>query len=193
MKIIWQEFKYLDKSTNHSSRTEIVKQLKDKGVDIKYYCTYKREKKYFGLSKNEINYVDIPNLPKIRAIVFFIKMYLLNIYWIVKIKPDIIMSDTYLVQSTIIPVFIKRLLRRNTKYILDVRTLPVVLERFEQDMKTFNRLLQISLRYYNGFSFITPFMRDFLLKNNKTEAPTVVWSSGFNEKLFDSTKYESSD
>ena len=48
MQVNWFEFKYLDKSTNHSTQTEVIKYFKKQGVAIKYHCSFKKDKKFFS-------------------------------------------------------------------------------------------------------------------------------------------------
>ena len=80
MTIIWQEYKLLDKSTNHSTETEMIKQIKNSGHNIRYYCSYKYKKLYFDLDDNTIHYLSVPKIKLMRSIIFLFKLFCLNIY-----------------------------------------------------------------------------------------------------------------
>ena len=111
MNIMWTEFKYLDKSTNHSSRTKMIKNIVGKVHYIKYFCTYKKEKKYYDLSNKNIRYLNIGKIPKIRGVVFFIKIFFLNIYWCLFKNPDIVMMDVHLIKISLLSVFLNKLFK----------------------------------------------------------------------------------
>ena len=51
-------------------------------------------------------------------------------------------------------------------------------------MKKFHSSFKYAVKYFDGLSFITPFMKKYLMKNYNSDLPTVIWTSGVNEKLF---------
>ena len=186
MRIIWQEYKLLDKSTNHSTETETIKHIQNNGHDIRYYCSYKYKKVYFGLDKNTIRYFDLPKLKIIRSIIFLFKIFSFNIYLALFLKPNVVILDYIILLVSWPLVLFSKILAKSTKYILDIRTVPVNKEMFRVEFKIFQLSFKIACKLCNGISFITPFMKDFLIMNVKqTNLPTVIWSSGFNERLFE--------
>jgi len=185
MKIIWQEYKLLDKSTNHSTETEMIKEIKNQGHKIRYYCAYKYKKSYFELDNNDIHYFNLPKMRLIRGITFLFKLFYFNLYLAFFLKPDIVMLDYIILLVAWPSIIINKLIGKKIKYILEIRTLPVNTSRFKASFKLFQISYKMACRLCDGISFITPFMKRFLLANVKqTNLPTVVWSSGFNELLF---------
>ncbi len=185
MKIVWQEFKLLDKSTNHSTETETIKEIINFGHDIKYYCSYKYKPIYFGLNNQTIHYFRLPRTRRIRGILFLLKLSFFNMYVGLFRKLDIVMSDYITLLVAWPSILLSRALGKKTKYILDIRTLPVEEENFKTSFRIFALSFKIACWLCDGISFITPFMKEFVLKNVKsTDLPTVIWSSGFNEDVF---------
>lgn len=87
-------------------------------------------------------------------------------------------------------IFLNKLLGKNNKFVLDVRTLPTVPETFEKDMVQYQRQIKHACKSFDGLSFITPFLEKVSLSSNNGEIPTVNWSSGVNIDLFDADRYD---
>ncbi len=184
------EFKLLDKSTNHTSRTEMIKRISAKGHDIKYYCGYKKEKKDFGLPKANINYITMPPVPKLRVLFF-----LVGILWHMKKffffrRPDVLIID-YSINLLAVPLLLlKKAFNRKTKVILDVRTFPVNVKKYNRSQKFFFFSLFLARLTCDGITFITPFMREYCLnKVGLTKKKSSTWTSGFSEDIFEPSKY----
>lgn len=185
MTIIWQEYKLLDKSTNHSTETEMIKQIKNSGHNIRYYCSYKYKKLYFDLDDNTIHYLSVPKIKLMRSIIFLFKLFCLNIYLVSFLKPDIVMLDYITLLVAWPSILFNKIANKNIKYVLEIRTFPVNFKRFKASFKLFQLSFKIACNICDGISFISPFMKKFLLAHIKyTDLPSAIWSSGFNESLF---------
>lgn len=188
MNIIWQTFNYLDEAIDHSTWTEVIKEIRNQGHAIRYYCTYKKIKKYYNLTEAEIKYVAVPKIRIVRALVYFFKMTCLNIGWVFYKSPDIIISDNYMIFPSLTAVLINKILHKRIKYILDIRSVPVEIKDKCRSIvieNNFKLSLKISFIMYHGISFITPFMEKYLRSKYQTALPAVTWSSGINQDLFD--------
>ena len=190
MDIRWMEIKLLDKSTDHATRTEMIKRISAKGHDIKYYCGYKKEKKDFGLPKGDINYIPMPSIPKLRILFF-----LVGILWYMKKffffrRSDVLIID-YTINLLVLPLLlVKKVFNRKTKVILDVRTFPVNVKKYARSQKFFFFSLFLARITCDGITFITPFMREYCLKKvGLTNKKSSYWTSGFNEDIFNPSKY----
>ena len=185
------ELKSLDKSTNHTSRTEMIKRILSLGHSIKYYCGYKKKKKNFGLEEGIINYIPVPPIPKVR----FIFLYVGILWQVVKIlyfvRPHVLIVD-YSINLLAFPfLMIKKILNRKTKVVLDIRTIPVKIKNFRWSKKVFSFSLFLARLSCDGITFITPYMQEYCsdlvdLKGKKMST----WSSGFSASLFDPAKYQ---
>ena len=190
MDIRWMEFKLLDKSTNHASRTEMIKRISAKGHDIRYYCGYKKEKKDFGLPEGKINYLPMPPVPKLRALFF-----LAGILWQLKKfcffrRPHVLIID-YAINLWAFPVLLfKKVGNRKTKVILDVRTFPVNVAKYSRSRRFFFFSLFLARLTCDGITFITPFMREYCWnKVGLAKKKSSTWTSGFSQDIFQPSLY----
>lgn len=191
MNIYWIGFKLLDKSTNHSMETEMIKNIVSESNEIRYFCGYKNQKKYFGLNKELLHYFYSPSVPKIRTIFFVIGIFITLVKGMLVIRPDAIIID-YLINLMFSPLLlIGKLINRKTKITLDIRTIPVNIEGFRRSIKVFYASLFMAKFTTEGITFISPFMRDYCLKHvNLRNKKISIWSSGFNEEMFNPNKYQ---
>lgn len=179
----WFEAKQLDRVTNFSTETELIKAGIARNISIFYYCTYHKEKKDFGLSKNII-YLGFSDNRYIKAIEFHLYTILKMLQIVITQRKALIMVNPDLVLHSIIPFYISKIISSKTKFIVDVRTTPVVPKTFERDMKRFHRRFKFAVKNFDGLSFITPFMERYILSQYGSHPKTVNWSSGVDIELF---------
>jgi glycosyltransferase involved in cell wall biosynthesis len=87
---------------------------------------------------------------------------------------------------------INKIFKRRNKFISDIRTTPTSPTTFQSDMNAFHRQFKYAIRFFDGLSFITPFMKEYILEGYKLkQLKTVCWSSGVDPALFDPEKYKS--
>jgi len=85
---------------------------------------------------------------------------------------------------------LNKLLKRKNKFITDIRTTPTSPEAFIKEMKTFHSQFKYAIKYFDGFSFITPFMKEYVMSPyEKKDYNIVKWSSGVDPSLFEPEKY----
>jgi glycosyltransferase involved in cell wall biosynthesis len=186
MNIHWFEFKLLDKSTNHATETEMIKQICKKGHHIEYYCGYEKEPKRFaGVSPELIHYFPAPKIRKIRGLFLIGGMMIKILYSILLIKPDAFILD-YMLNLFCFPILlVGRAFNHKTRIVLDIRTLPVNINSFNRDMSLFLFSLSLAKKTCHAITFITPFMRYYCSKKiNLRKIKTSCWSSGFDPDLF---------
>jgi glycosyltransferase involved in cell wall biosynthesis len=183
----WFEAKQLDRVTNFSTETEVIKAGNTNNIPIFYYCTYHKEKKDFWLSKNII-YLGYSSNRYIKAIEFHIYTILKMLQIVLTQKRALIMVNPDLVFHSIIPFYISKFFNTNPKFIIDVRTTPVDPKTFERDMKNFHKKFKFAVKNFDGLSFITPFMEKYILSKYNFHVKTVNWSSGVDIELFDPEK-----
>jgi glycosyltransferase involved in cell wall biosynthesis len=191
VKIDWIESKLIDVSTNHLSRTEMCRHLHNMGHQIRYYCGYKYSKRRFpNLPEEIIRYISAPSIPKVRAIFFWTRIAFIVAYKIIIEKPDILMIDYYINLMTAPVLLAARYINGKTKIVLDIRTLPSVPRSFKRDIKVFWLSLRMAKKNCDAMSFITAAMKEYCSRViSIDDQNTVVWSSGFDEGLFDPSRY----
>jgi len=190
-KFHWLESKQLDRVTNYSTEVEPIKYAFVNNIKAFYYCTFARKKKYFGL-EGRIIYLGFFKHKILKAIEFQIRVVFKAISIALKEKNSVIMVNQNLIKHMQPAVFINKLFKRKNKFITDIRTTPTNPEKFEPDMMDFHVQFKTSVKCFDGFSFITPFMEKYIMSNyNLTHYKSVNWSSGVDVNLFNPEKFQS--
>lgn len=188
MELHWFESKQLDRVTNFSTETEILKAGNRRQVNVRYYCTFSKTKEYFGLKKN-IKYLGIFKNKYIKAIEFRFLVLYKSFLLILNSKDNVIMVNQDLIKNVLPSALINKLLNKNKKFIVDVRTTPTNPNSFDYDMEVFHKKYKFAIKYFDGLSFITPFMERYVMSQYQTKLPSVNWSSGADINLFNPNRY----
>jgi len=183
-KFFWIEAKQLDRVTNFSTRIEPIKYGNSRGLSIFYYCTYAKEKKDYGLVNNII-YLNKCRSKMVKAVEFRLLVIWTTIKITILNRKSIIMVNPDLIYFTMLAVAINKILKKSNNFIVDVRTIPTNPETFDSDMKKFHRSFKYAVKYYDGLSFITPFMETYLMRHYNKNYKKVIWTSGVDVELFD--------
>jgi glycosyltransferase involved in cell wall biosynthesis len=89
-------------------------------------------------------------------------------------------------------MFFNKILARKNKFITDIRTTPTNRKKFESAMNNFHWQFKTAVKYFHGFSFITPFMEEYIMSKYKlSKYKSVNWSSGVDTDLFNPEKHQS--
>lgn len=185
----WFEAKQLDRVTNFSTEVECIKGFISAGHEAYFYCSFAKRKEYYDLP-NSIIYLGYFKNKYIKYIEFKLRIIFKAIEIICCSDDNVLMVNQDLVSLMKPALYLNRLLRKNNKFLLDIRTLPTSPETFEKSMKTYNRQVRSAAKSFDGLSFITPFLEKVSLDGLNCNLPTVNWSSGVDINLFDSSKYD---
>lgn len=188
MEIHWFESKQLDRVTNFSTETEILIAGNKRGINVQYYCTFSKTKKYYNL-KDNINYLGFFKNKYIKALEFRFLVFLKSFFLMMSRKDIIIMVNQDLIKNVLPATYFNKVLKGNKKFIVDIRTTPTNPESFNQDMNDFHSKFKNAVNHFDGLSFITPFMEKYVMDKYETKLPTVNWSSGADTDLFNPKKY----
>lgn len=188
-KLHWFEAKQLDRVTNYSTETEILKYAIKHKLEIYYYCSFANEKKYYGL-QNNIKYLGIFKNKYLKAIEFQMLVIIKAILVVISENNSVLMVNQNLIFNVLPALKINSLFRKKNKFISDIRTTPTCPANFESEMKEFHNQFKNAVNVFDGFSFITPFMERFVMNAyDKNSYQSVNWSSGVDIGLFDPQKY----
>jgi len=183
MELHWFELKQLDRVTNFSTETEILKAGNRRSINTQYYCTFAKSKTYFGL-ENNINYLGVFKNKYLKAIEFRFLVIYKAILLVLSAKPIVIMVNQDLITNVLPAVFINKIFKRNKRFVVDVRTTPTNPGTFDKDMAIFHGKFKAAIKHFDGLSFITPYMEKYVMEKYTSNLPTVNWSSGANTDLF---------
>lgn len=192
--IHWFEAKQLDRVTNYSTEIEPLKLAKKLGIPFNYYCTYAKNKEKYGLEGN-IFYLGFSKNKILKYIAFRLLVVLKTLQLALGNNHRIMVNQDLIID--VLPgLFLSRILKRNNKFIVDIRTTPTNPDTFGNDMNKLHQKFKYAVKYFDGFSFITPFMQKILLNkyNSIKKLKTVQWSSGVDMEIFNyhnfTSKYE---
>lgn len=188
MQIHWFEAKQLDRVTNFSTEIEVLKRGIEREIYITYYCTFQKEKKDFGI--NNVFYLGNFKNKYIKAVEFKLLVVLKSLALVSKNNDCVIMTNQDLIKLVLPAHFFNKLFRKKNKFIVDIRTTPTNPNTFEKDMNLFHSQFKWAVRYFDGLSFITPFMEKYSMEPYSKRLPTVHWSSGVDQDLFDYKKFD---
>ncbi len=191
-RIHWFEAKQLDRVTNFSTEIEVIKAAIQAKIPMKYYCTFKKKKVYFGL-EGHIWYLGRFKNRYLKSIEFQLLVIVQNLKLVLSGSNHVIIVNQDLVRHVLPALFINRLFRKENKFVIDIRTTPTDPASFHTDMKHFHKSFKKAVKYFDGLSFITPFMEKYLMKDYHTKKPTVHWSSGVDIELFNPKQYPKSE
>lgn len=190
MKVHWLESKQLDRVTNFSTEIEPIKYALKNNIDAYYYCTYLKKPKYFGLKSNII-YLNSFKNKYLKAIEFRVRVILKTLRIVSVERSSVIMVNQDLITYVLPAFFLNKLFKQNNKFIVDIRTTPTQPDTFDRDMTKFHKKFSLAVRYFDGFSFITPFMEQYVMsKYSFSRYRSVNWSSGVDVTLFNPKVYK---
>lgn len=186
----WFEAKQLDRVTNFSTETEVLKNLLRRDVDAHYYCSFSKKKTYYDL-EGSIHYLGILREKHLKYFEFNLLVILYSAFLALRKKRQIIMTNQNLASRMFLARFVSFLLRRHHVFTVDIRTLPIVKEETDPALNKYYADFSSAGKHCDGFSFITPFIGEVTYRRfpKIKEKPTVFWSSGVDMDLFCAKKY----
>jgi len=185
----WLEAKQLDRVTNFSTEIEPIKFALSHNIEAFYYCTFAKNKKYYGL-KHNIKYLGILKNKYLKHVEFQILVVIKAISIVLTESESVLMVNQGLIRHMLPALTLNNLLKRKNKFVSDIRTTPTSPKTFDQKMKTFHKQFQYAIKYFDGFSFITPFMEKYVMSSYENRDYKIVnWSSGVDLDQFNPYNY----
>lgn len=185
----WLEAKQLDRVTNFSTEIEPIKFALSHNIEAFYYCTFAKNKKYYGL-KHNIKYLGILKNKYLKHVEFQILVVIKAISIVLTESESVLMVNQGLIRHMLPALTLNNLLKRKNKFVSDIRTTPTSPKTFDQKMKTFHKQFQYAIKYFDGFSFITPFMEKYVMSRYENKDYKIVnWSSGVDLDQFNPYNY----
>lgn len=187
--IHWFEAKQLDRVTNYSTEIEVIKSSINKNIQFYYYCTFKKNKIYYNLDQNII-YLGVFKNRILKMLEFHIRVFFKSIQLILTSRNNIIIVNQDLIKHVLISFILNKVTKRNNKFIVDIRTTPTEINTFEKDMNKFHSNFKYAAKYFDGLSFITPYMEKYVMKKYGHHNKIVNWSSGVDTTIFNFKKFK---
>lgn len=190
MRVLWVTQLHFDKQTSRTSRLEMAQALTRLGHQVNFVVALTRWKD----RSNWANYPFIRFLPIIdcrflSAISFQFMTLIYGIrYLLTQGEPDILIVDNRTIFIFLPLVLIARLGLLRTKFVLDIRSLPVEQYGLKGKLEEFFYHLAIlcGRDLLTGLTVITPMLRDRIRVRYGFDPKRIgIWSSGVSLEVFD--------
>jgi glycosyltransferase involved in cell wall biosynthesis len=195
LRILWVINKYLDISSDRITWLETARKLENLGHSVILLTGYKKEKPDFGL-KGGIRYVPSISIKILGLLTSNVSLFVYTGYYLITEMPDFLIVHPINCLTVLPFTIIRKLKLIKTRFVLDVRTIPVECFGFSGKMKEilFDLSVLCSRYLFDGITVITPFMKKVLSekydlgKNNLN-----IWTSGASPELFDPSQVDPKD
>jgi glycosyltransferase involved in cell wall biosynthesis len=178
----------LDAALHKKDYLEILKGLAERGHSICLIAI--RSKKAFQFNQNsKVQVISVPlrYIPIISPVMFAIVLFFLLPVYILKLKPNFVITRPDVsILSLISTLPFSKL--RNIKLVLDIRSTPVETEGFRGFLQNlwFAPSVLAAKKLFSGLTIITPLMKEEVCRRFQINPHKVgVWTSGVNTASFD--------
>ena len=183
MKLAWITEKCLDTSVDHATWTEMTRLLAARGHDVRLFAGFRQRRELFGLG-DRLRYLPSIKRAGLGWLSVGVSMFFL-LFWICFIqRPDVILVHPFAFTSFWFYAWLRRFRLIRSKFVLDIRTLPIALPGWRGRFEAweFEKALNLARDCMDGITVITPFMKKQLVDQYRLDPSRVgVWTSGAPE------------
>lgn len=186
MRIVWYVRKYMDLSLDTGTWVNMARHLSDED-EVVLVSGYRNTPKQFG-DDVRVRYLRSVRLPGLNLLVFSFFAALDMVREMRAGRADIVLVDAYLVPPALLARTVRGLFDRRTRFVLDVRTLPVETGRSRDrlDRFVFSILARIGARRLDGLTTITePLAQVLAVMTGIPVSEMGIWTSGVDTALYD--------
>ncbi len=186
MKIVWVNYKRFGEGLSKTSRIEMTKELLRMGHSVYLVVPYSGNRCKFGLEKN-MKYLPTVPWRGFYSLTFSLTLFLYLIPVTLPDTPDIILLD-FMAFFPLIPLVVLSKLRLiKTKFVLDIRTIPVEIHDSMDHVKEriYEAALSLVSSLADGVTVISPLMKEQICNEYNIDENNVgIWSSGVCLRTF---------
>lgn len=186
MKIVWVNYKRFGESLSKTSRIEMTKELLRMGHSVYLVVPYSGNRCKFGLGEN-MKYLPTVLWRGFYSLTFSLTLFLYLIPATLLGTPNIILFD-FVAFFPLVPFIILSKLRLiKTKFVLDIRTIPVEvrdpIDRLKEQI--YKVVLSFANSFSDGVAVISPLMKKQICHEYNIDENNVgIWSSGVSLETF---------
>ncbi|HGE72538.1 TPA: glycosyltransferase [Candidatus Poribacteria bacterium] len=191
--ILWVSPLIFDVSLHRTAQLELIRSLANKGYHVfllgmKSKAVFKLEEK---TSKSSFAYTKILQVPIryspiIAPVIYsFVTIFLVPII-ILRFNPDFVIVEKGMLSISVLPSIIISKFKK-TKFILDIRSIPVEVQGFYGALHKFFFFISVLIakKIFSGITIVTPMEKKRLCSNFSIDPNRVgVWENGVNIALF---------
>lgn len=188
MKILWIVQKDLAHDLDSATWIESSKILSaTENQVVLCYAAQNRFTNGNKLLKKNGRAIRVINLFPFLSLSFHLQIFFQIFYFLFSDKPDVVITHPITALIIAPAVLLSKLFRLKTKFVLDVRTLPVGCFGISGKIK--KRFIFISIyvgnKLFDGLTVITPALKELLVEKFKVQSEKIgIWGSGVNPELF---------
>lgn len=188
MNILWIAQKDLHHDLDISTWVEMSKALTKRNHCVTL-ITFKttRAKYSHQISNLILREITVINRYPLVAITFHLQVLIFCLFWLFKIRPDVIITHPMTAYFLLPARLTAKVFRLHTKFILDIRTLPVRSKTISEKIK--NMVNYSSIKFANccfhGIAVITPALKRIIVDQFHVNSHKIgIWMSGVNIEFF---------
>jgi glycosyltransferase involved in cell wall biosynthesis len=186
MKILWTNFRRLDRDVDLVTYTEITKEMMRRGHTVTLVFPFTGDERAL---LDKYNVVFLRTLPWriVFSIIFSVRLMVYVITRLITGFRGIIFMDFFSFYTLIPCIILSRIGFENVKFVLDIRTIPVEVHDLVDKIKErmFYAVVTLAKKYIRGITVITPSMRDKLFGEvSQHNQPIGIWTSGVSLEMF---------
>jgi len=180
----------LDRHLCRTTQIEIIRNLSKLGHQIEFVIPSVKNKG-IELPAN-IHYVPVIDTPVLSILTFSLLVPFYMPLCVLK-KSDFVLMDTFSLYGAAPMMILSKLRLIKTKFILDIRSVPVDTEGFYGYLFELQYKIALIIARYlcDGITVLTPKLKDKLIRKLKIKSDKIgVWGSGVSTSLFNNKNYK---
>jgi glycosyltransferase involved in cell wall biosynthesis len=188
MRILWIAQKDFQYDLDISTWVEMAQQLGEQGYQVTLVGLRAHPKRHLTEpSRFRLRQLPVLNCFPFVAITFHLQILWHSCVWLATEQPDIILTHPFTAIFLLPARMLARIGRMKTKFVLDIRTLPVRQKNLNDKIKSWliHQTIKLAKRYFHGITVITPELRKFIAEHYQIAPETMgIWMSGVNGEFF---------
>jgi len=188
MKILWIVQKNLVHDLDISTWIEMSKSLAKRNHQVILVALSTSKVKYRNSEPNlTIKEIRVVNRFPMVSITFHLQIFILSLFWLFTIQPEVIFTHPITLPFLLLTKLCSKLFKFNTKFILDIRTVPVRNKTASDKIKNkINHLsVLIAKKFFTGITVITSPLKRMISERFHIEPEQIgIWTSGVNIEIF---------
>ena len=188
MKILWIAQKDLSQDLDSATWIEMAKALNKRDHQIMLITLLKSSQEFRNsCSKIIIKELSVVNRFPFVALTFHLQVIFICLFWLFSTKPDAVITHPITSIFLLPSVVMAKIFRLNTKFILDIRTLPIsslgVTGNIKKALNSIS--IQIGKMCFDGITVITPTLKRLISERFCIDQKKIgIWMSGVDPHQF---------
>lgn len=188
MRILWIAQKDFQRDLDISTWVEMAQQFGEQGHQVILVGLRAHRKRHLTEpSRFRLRQLPVLNCFPFVAITFHLQILWRSCIWLATEQPDIVLTHPFTAIFLLPARMLARIGRMKTKFVLDIRTLPVRQKNFNDKIKSWliTQTIKLAKKYFDGITVITPELRKFIAERYQISPETMgIWMSGVNSDFF---------